>query len=68
MALGLVRSGSGTHTREPALRLTSLERLPILAPQEWYVVQGADHNDVPSVGGRAYFTKLFEFISGVIGR
>ena len=38
------------------------------APKEWYVVQGADHNDVPTVGGRAYFTKLYEFISGVIGR
>lgn len=38
------------------------------APKEWYVVRGADHNDVPTVGGRAYFTKLFEFISGAIGR
>ena len=38
------------------------------APKELYVVQGADHNDVPSVGGRAYFATLSEFIARVIGR
>ncbi len=37
-------------------------------PKEWYVVQGADHNDVPSVGGRAYFAKLSDFFSAVLGR
>jgi len=36
--------------------------------KEWYVVRGADHNDVPSVGGRAYFAKLFAFIHAAIGR
>ncbi|MFO0716098.1 MAG: alpha/beta hydrolase [Nitrospira sp.] len=38
------------------------------APKELYVVQGADHNDVPSVGGRAYFATLSAFIARVIGR
>jgi Hydrolases of the alpha/beta superfamily len=32
-------------------------------PKEFYVVRGADHNNVPSVGGKAYFSKLREFIS-----
>ncbi len=31
-------------------------------PKEFYVVKGADHNDLPSVGGRAYFSKLHDFI------
>ena len=37
-------------------------------PKEFYVVHGADHNNVPSVGGKAYFTKLSAFISAVVGR
>jgi uncharacterized protein len=37
-------------------------------PKEFYVVRGATHNDVPSVGGKAYFAKLFEFISSVLKR
>jgi len=31
-------------------------------PKEFYVVKGADHNDLPFVGGRAYFSKLRDFI------
>ncbi|MCC2640171.1 MAG: putative Peptidase [Nitrospira sp.] len=37
-------------------------------PKEFYVVRGADHNNVPSVGGKAYFAKLSEFINYVRGR
>jgi fermentation-respiration switch protein FrsA (DUF1100 family) len=37
-------------------------------PKEFYVVRGADHNNVPSVGGKAYFAKLSAFISAVVGR
>jgi fermentation-respiration switch protein FrsA (DUF1100 family) len=32
-------------------------------PKEFYVVKGADHNDLPFVGGRPYFSKLHEFIA-----
>ncbi len=31
-------------------------------PKEWYVIQGADHNDTYAVGGKAYFRRLGEFI------
>ncbi len=31
-------------------------------PKEWYVIQGADHNDTYLIGGRAYFRGLVEFI------
>ena len=33
------------------------------APKEFYLVKGADHNDLPFVGGRPYYAKLREFIS-----
>ena len=29
-------------------------------PKQWYVVPGADHNDVPVVGGNPYFEKIDE--------
>ncbi|MBP6605351.1 MAG: alpha/beta hydrolase, partial [Nitrospira sp.] len=38
------------------------------APKEFYIVRGADHNDVPSVGGRAYFATLSAFIAAALGR
>ncbi|TKS60642.1 MAG: peptidase [Nitrospira sp.] len=31
-------------------------------PKEWYVIQGADHNNTYQVGGGAYFRRLAEFI------
>lgn len=31
-------------------------------PKEWYVIQGADHNNTYRIGGRAYFQRLSEFI------
>jgi fermentation-respiration switch protein FrsA (DUF1100 family) len=31
-------------------------------PKEWYVVEGAGHNDTYLMGGRAYFRRLAEFI------
>lgn len=37
-------------------------------PKEFYLVRGADHNDVPSVGGPAYFAKLSAFIAAALGR
>jgi fermentation-respiration switch protein FrsA (DUF1100 family) len=33
------------------------------APKEFYLVKGADHNDLPFVGGRPYYAKLRDFIS-----
>ena len=35
-------------------------------PKEWYVVQGAGHNDTYVMGGRAYFSRLAEFIRKAI--
>ena len=32
------------------------------SPKEWYVIEGADHNNTYQVGGRAYFRRLGEFI------
>lgn len=31
-------------------------------PKEWYMIQGADHNNTYRVGGRGYFHRLSEFI------
>lgn len=31
-------------------------------PKEWYVIQGADHNNTYHVGGGSYFRRLAEFI------
>jgi fermentation-respiration switch protein FrsA (DUF1100 family) len=31
-------------------------------PKEWYVIQGADHNNTYLVGGAAYFRRLGEFV------
>jgi fermentation-respiration switch protein FrsA (DUF1100 family) len=31
-------------------------------PKEWYVIQGADHNDTYAVGGKTYFRRLGEFV------
>ncbi len=31
-------------------------------PKEWYVIQGAGHNDTYLVGGGPYFRRLGEFI------
>ena len=35
-------------------------------PKEWYVIQGADHNNTYQVGGGAYFRRLAEFIRKAI--
>lgn len=35
-------------------------------PKSFYLVQGADHNNVPFVGGRAYYAKLAEFITAAL--
>jgi len=32
------------------------------APKYWYAIDGAGHNDTYAVGGRAYFTRIFQFI------
>lgn len=34
-----------------------------LPPKSFYLVRGADHNNVPFVGGRAYFSKFGEFVA-----
>ncbi len=31
-------------------------------PKRWYLVKGADHNDLPYVGGHPYFQTLVDFI------
>jgi fermentation-respiration switch protein FrsA (DUF1100 family) len=36
-------------------------------PKDFYVVKGADHNDVPFVGGRRYYARLRAFISAARG-
>lgn len=36
-------------------------------PKTFYVVKGADHNNLPFVGGAPYFTKLKQFIEIVTG-
>jgi uncharacterized protein len=35
-------------------------------PKQWYVVPGADHNDVPFVGGNSYYEKIRDFIQTVV--
>ena len=35
-------------------------------PKRWYVVLGADHNDVPFVGGEPYFQQVLNFIHSVV--
>ncbi len=35
-------------------------------PKQFYLVTGADHNDVPFVGGRPYFLALKAFIASVV--
>lgn len=36
-------------------------------PKSFYLVTGADHNDLYQVGGRPYFERLKRFIEGVVG-
>jgi hypothetical protein len=33
-----------------------------LPPKEWYVIQGADHNNTYQIGGATYFRRVSEFI------
>ena len=35
-------------------------------PKQWYAVEGAGHNDVPFVGGNAYYQQILTFISKVV--
>ena len=35
-------------------------------PKRWYVISGAGHNDVPYVGGEAYFQQIFSFLQYAI--
>ena len=35
-------------------------------PKRWYTVPGAGHNDVPYVGGEAYFQEIFSFVRKAI--
>ncbi len=34
-------------------------------PKRWYLVPGADHNDVPFTGGKAYYQELLKFMRGI---
>lgn len=36
-------------------------------PKSFYIVKGADHNNLPNVGGAPYFAKLKQFIESVTG-
>ena len=35
-------------------------------PKRWYAVSGAEHNDVPFVGGESYFREIDTFIQRVL--
>ncbi len=37
-------------------------------PKQWHVVSGAEHNDVPFVGGEPYFQKIETFLHRVLPR
>jgi fermentation-respiration switch protein FrsA (DUF1100 family) len=37
-------------------------------PKEWYEVEGAGHNDLPFVGGRAYVDRVHSFLAAAISR
>ncbi|MDH5563210.1 MAG: alpha/beta hydrolase [Nitrospirota bacterium] len=37
-------------------------------PKQWYVVSGAEHNDVPFVGGEPYFREIDTFIQRVLSK
>ena len=37
-------------------------------PKQWYVVPGADHNDVPFVGGNPYFHTITSFVQTVVSK
>lgn len=37
-------------------------------PKQWYVVSGADHNDVPFVGGESYFREIDAFLQRVLSK
>ena len=37
-------------------------------PKRWYVVSGAEHNDVPYVGGELYFREIDTFIQRVLSK
>ncbi len=37
-------------------------------PKRWYVVSGAEHNDVPFVGGEPYFREIDTFIQRVLSK
>ena len=34
-------------------------------PKDWYPVPGAGHNDVPFVGGRAYYERIHRFLESI---
>ena len=36
-------------------------------PKTWYMVPGAGHNDVPYVGGTAYYREILTFVQKVVG-
>jgi fermentation-respiration switch protein FrsA (DUF1100 family) len=36
-------------------------------PKEWYEVEGAGHNDLPFVGGRAYVERVHAFLERAAG-
>jgi hypothetical protein len=35
-------------------------------PKQWYVVPGAEHNDVPFVGGNPYYREIMSFVQMVV--
>ena len=37
-------------------------------PRHWYPIEGADHNDIPLVGGAAYYVRLAAFATEVTGQ
>lgn len=37
-------------------------------PKQWYAVSGAEHNDVPFVGGESYFREIDTFLQRVLSK
>ncbi|MDR4460464.1 MAG: alpha/beta hydrolase [Nitrospirales bacterium] len=37
-------------------------------PKQWFVVVGAEHNDVPFVGGASYFQKITDFVQTLFSK
>jgi hypothetical protein len=56
----------GDHDRIIPMKFGRMLYDAASGPKEWYVVEGAGHNDLPWVGGRAYYEKVHTFLTNVV--